>query len=496
MPVGLAEPKPVQPKRRLVPEDPNAPKRPDHSAMIKEVESVRADIEKLKAEIDTIKAEQDALRNDKDDPRKELRNERTSYIEQKKKVMDAVQKLRQDQSEIYNASRNIREKNREAERDVRALHKELGDILTPEALEKKIKELEFKLETGGAGGTKGERKVIQEIRNLKDKRGKVDEIYKKLSGMELVKEEGVQEDEKKGDLKAQIDAKRDEIAVLIQKIQDVELRIQTTQVVDKYGELKVKREGINKQMDGKFEKIRQIRDKFTADKKKYDDYQVEFRKKLDAAREAQRKEREAENLKRDEERKAKELELASIHRRDPYEAEIKAAETLIGYLKGKAAFSQKDERKAPVAPAGPAFDASAAIEGKKVQGKVMQVLKREEDDQSLFFGKKKKAPAPKPAAKKAEAAEVKVSKVSKPLKIGTEKFAAFDFVGVKVPVTTDDVKATVDQLREKKTHWESFRKTEKEAMAEEQAERKQKEQAAEEARAKEEAAAPAADEEE
>jgi len=59
----------------------------------------------------------------------------------------------------------------------------------------------------------------------------------------------------------------------------------------------------------------------------------------------------------------------------------------------------------------------------------------------------------------------------KPLKHSSEKYAAFEKLGVRMPQYTDEVKTVIDQLKEKKTEWESHKKTEKEAMMEEQAER-------------------------
>jgi len=161
--------------------------------------------------------------------------------------------------------------------------------------------------------------------------------------------------------------------------------------------------------------------------------------------------------------------MQSIRRMNPYEIEINAAETLIGYLKGKVAFSAKEDKPAP---AKVHFDAAAAVAKLSDGKKQFVVMNKKGDDDKYNFGKKKKNDAPsKREAAKPKKVEEEPKVARKPLKHSSEKFAAFEKIGVRMPQFTDEVKEVIDTLKAKKAEWESHKKTEKEAMAEEQAER-------------------------
>ena len=454
MSVSYAE-KPARAKKEpLVKRD--GPERPDFKKLQTNIDNIKKEIKVFTDQIEEIKKKQDAEKTNRNDPRKELRDQRQKLVTDKKKLMTEVQKLRDSQNAVYQASRELRDETRKQEREVRDLNKEIGDILTPEALDKKVKELEFKIETGGCGGIKGEKRVMTEIKQLKEKRSKVEEIYKKLSSMELSREatstSGADET-----LPEQIASKRAEITDLIEKIKAVEDTIDNMVVEDKYKALRAERDVIHAKIDDKYKKMNTLRDQFTADKKAYDDYEVIYKAQLDEAWKIKRAKDDEEHARRKEKNAENELILASIRRRNPYEAEINSCTTLIGFLRGNNVLHQ-EKKVAPKTTFTPADNL-----------KGMVLMKKDEDDGALSFGKKKKA-AP---AKKAHEApkERKVDKTPKPFKVSAEKFEAFEKLGVKTPTNTEEVRVVLAELQKKREEYESHKLTEKEAMALEQAER-------------------------
>ena len=481
--------RPAQKRAPLVPHDANAPKRPDHQKMKTDCDALREKVNEHRTAIEALKLKIDDKYNKENDPRNKLRQEKRDLINRRVQLNKDIGTLREEQNLAYAKVKDAREATRTAEKEIRQLNRELGDIMTPDMVDKKIKELEFKMESGGVTSINGERKVMREIKDLTAKREKVKEMNDKLLAMgKQMKSGGLSgEDATNKDLQDKIDAKRDEIKVILEKITAVDAEIDTCSMMDEIKELKKARDDENKKIDGLFAKMKEIRDKFDDNKKKYEVYQEEYKKKLDAAYDAKRKEREEEGIRREAAKKERDLALASIKRLNPHEKEINTAETLIVYLKGKIAFTAREERK-PAADTKFAADEKAEFAGKK-----FAVLKKGGDDDSLSFGKKKKAVPSQKDKKPQEKVAVK-----KPLSHGVEKFEAFKEMGVALPKFTDEVKDAIKLLEEKKAHWCTFKKTEKEAMAEEQAERKKEEakKAAEEAKAAEAKAAEKKDDDE
>eukprot|EP01059_Diplonema_ambulator_P027801 TRINITY_DN46482_c0_g1_i1.p1 TRINITY_DN46482_c0_g1~~TRINITY_DN46482_c0_g1_i1.p1 ORF type:complete len:493 (+),score=238.54 TRINITY_DN46482_c0_g1_i1:45-1523(+) len=472
-------------KAPLVPIPADAPKRPDYKLLKADLDKIFEQIKVYRDQIDQIRQKADANKENKNGPRDILQKEKQTLIDKKREIGNAITDLRKKRNEAMTKVKQAREKARDDVSEIRKLNKELGELLTPEAVDKKIKELEFKLETGGVSSIKGEKKIMLEIKALQASRDKAASMKAKVDS--VTTDQKIEEDfaTECKQLQRQIEEKSIEFDATLKEIDETSAKISALSNAGEMKKAREERDAISEKITASYTKIDSMKEEFEKKKKAYEEWQVEYDKLCQAERERRRKEREEADRLRAEKEKERELELASIKRLNPHEEEINACESLIGYLRGKIAFAAKDERK----PEKPAFDPTKNVAAG------FAVMKRDDEDEGwLMGGKKKKADKPKAAPKpKAEAAPAK----AKPVKHSHEKFEAFEKLGVKVPNNTDEVKSVIEQLLEKKKHFESFKKTEKEAIAEEKAEREKArlEKAAADAAAAAAATEEAADEE-
>jgi len=472
---------PVQqkPKRGpIVPIPADAPKMPQLDAHRKECGALSEGIKKL---IDQIKESREKSNNtERDAERKALLDQRSDLIQKKRDATKEITVLREQLKKTFDAVKLARQQVRDGERNVRQTARDQA-LLDPKEIDRQIKELEFKIESGGVSSIKGEKKVMQQIKELNAAKSRAKDtaalIDATLTSAEGARDKAADAAEVASLLQEKMDLQRAKVQSLLTQIEDKSTEIDLHSQNSEAQKMREQRDAWGVEIDSKRATLDALNKGFDEKKKKFQEWKVGYDKLCDLERERRRKERDEEDKKRDAERKEKELLMQSIRRMNPYEQEINSAETLIGYLKGKIAFSAKEVKPAPEKVH---FDAAAAVAklgGDK--GKQFAVIGKKDkkggDDMFSGFGKKKKNDAPQkagkpaPAKKVEEEKEVKVAR--KPLKHSSEKFAAFEKVGVRMPQFTDEVKEAIDPLKAKKAEWESHKKTEKEAMAEEQAER-------------------------
>eukprot|EP01065_Artemidia_motanka_P017576 TRINITY_DN2101_c0_g2_i2.p1 TRINITY_DN2101_c0_g2~~TRINITY_DN2101_c0_g2_i2.p1 ORF type:complete len:543 (+),score=320.09 TRINITY_DN2101_c0_g2_i2:90-1631(+) len=493
MPVAVAEVAPQQqdrPRRQrqqLVPYPADAPKEPDRVKMKDSIEKLRADATRARDRLTSIKEKLSARQEDPE--RTAMQEEKKALIQQRKALEDRIMEKVSERNVVQTKLREARNATRDAEREVRELNRELRDYKSVEEVDAAIKRLEFRLETGGAATLKGEKRIMQEIKALQSQRAKFAVLDDKL-GQIQARSRDVGGDQK--ELQRVIDEMREESICLREKIDETSQRISGRSDQGQMQALRAERDELNKKVSGYYAEMDKIRATFDEQKKKFEEFKAEHKKLEDAAWEKKRQEQAAERAKKEEERRLKELEIAAVKRLNPHEDEIAMCESLIAYLNAKVRSSADDERRAMAVKQ---FDASAAAGAKG-----MAVLsKGKSEDDALNFGMKKKGGKKGGAGGggggAAAAPAKEAAPKSRPIQHQYAKFEAFEKVGLKAPMRTDEVKECIEKLKEKVAHFRSFIKTEKEALEEEKAaqeqERIEKEAADKAAKAAGEAAAAA-----
>eukprot|EP00756_Hemistasia_phaeocysticola_P017583 Hpha_TRINITY_DN15547_c2_g3::TRINITY_DN15547_c2_g3_i1::g.108529::m.108529 len=469
MPVAVAEtqdrPQQRRPQRQqLVPFPSDAPKEPNRVELKDAIEKLRADVNRAKERIDDIKAK---LTSRTQDPEKErLLEEKRALIGQRKELDDRIMEKVKQRNAVQDRLRAVRSSTREVEKEVKELNKELRDYKSVEEVDKRIKELEFRLETSGSGSLKSEKRVMQEIKQLQQQRAKVGKLDQKLASIQAKTKdfEGVGGDQR--ELQREIDALRDESSELRDRIDGKSAEIASKNDQGQMQVMREEKDTLHKKISDTYAKMDGLRSKFEEDKKVYDEFRAEHKKKEDAAWEKRRAEQQAERARRDEERRVKDLEIAAVKRLNPHEEEIAVCKTLIEYCNGKVKSVEAEEKRSTERKH---FDA-AAVAGAK--GFAVMGKKDKKGGDDWFLEKKPKAvkpPSARDAKKPAAAAVEKEAPAvkSRPINHQFPKFEAFSKVGVKIPMRTDDVPEAIKQLKEKLAHYQTFIKTEKEAMEEE-----------------------------
>lgn len=473
-----SKPQPQKKRGPIVPIEPGAPKQPNVQQHKDDLAQIRKQIDDL---FDKIKESKEKHEGDKgkDTVREQLIADQRMLIDKKKNATQQITKKREALQRTFKIVNEARKQVSAGERECRMAAKQAGAFDVSEAdIDKQIAELEFRLESGGVGTVKGEKKVIQQIKDLNAKKAAAKEagasIDAKLTAAEGKRDEADKAAAHAVQLQAEMDLLRAEVKELLDQISKKSEELDAHSANSELKKSREERDKWGEEISKKKELMKKKNEEHDKQWTVYKEWKVEYDKKVKQALADRAKEREEENKRRDAERREKELLLQSIRRMNPYEAEINAAETLIGYLMGKVALTAKPEAKVERKVAD--FDAT--------QGGKFKVMKKEED--SFTVSKKKKNDAAKFVTKAAPAkpAEPKEPKVvaRKPLKHSSEKYAAFEKLGVTMPQFTDEVKPVIEELKKKKAEWESHKKTEKEAMAEEQAEqiaRRKKQEAAE-----------------
>jgi len=456
-------------KRVMVPFPEDAPKEPNRDQLRGKIDGHRSDASGMKERIDEIRAK---LAGKKADPVKEaLQKEKQELIAKRKELdQETMEKIKQRDA-VQDRLKAARVSTRETEKEVRELNKELRDFKSVEDVNKRIKELEFRIETSGSGSLNSHKRIMQEIKGLEQQRGKVSALDIKLKDIQAKSRDVAHVGGNQTELQRAIDELRDQKSDLNDQIDGKSKEIAGRNDQTEAKAMMEERNDLQKKISDIYAKIDGMRAKFDEEKKVYDEFRVEHKKKEDAAWEKFRADQAAERQQRDDERKVKQLEIASIKRLNPHEEEITICKSLIEYLQAKVKTAEVEEKKKE---ATKSYDPTAVAAGKgfAMSGKTAKDRKKEEffvipKKQQVVVSKRAPGPTAVPAAAKPEAPKEPAAPKSRPINHQFPKFEAFSKVGVKIPMSTDHVGEATKLLREKLAHYQTFIKTEKEAMEEE-----------------------------
>ncbi|KAL2915050.1 multicopy suppressor of BFA (Brefeldin A) [Polyrhizophydium stewartii] len=307
---------------------------------------------------------------------------------------------------------------------------------TVDEIDAQIKQLELDLQSGQAKLIE-EKRMVAEISNLKKAR-------KVLEGHSSQQSSAESE-------KAKIDAIRAELKTLDGERDAVReatnaTRAELNTVSDSLKETRVSFSGLLEQkkaakaaVDAAFDKLRTARADF---KKAKDDYfaweREERNKRQEAFKARQAEEREARIVAQAE----RELEDAEI---PAFSEEISLCSALIQFLNSQAGSSAAAAAKPASRPAS-----GRAIDSAMPAGATLMVRKADRDDDFMVLGKKNKKNAGKSANGTNGAAPAAPASTARPIRLDIVMVNQFISLGLAIPVSTDDIPATLEQLEAKK----------------------------------------------
>jgi len=325
----------------------------------------------------------------------------------------------------------VRKLRTEVERKLKDLGAELGAFREVSDIEDAINHLMLKLETGG-GSLADEKRTAKRLTKL-------EEAKSLLNQLAPLQEAIAEAEDREAALQQEFREIHDRIGSLnkafeeqynAKQSKDKEVRKTT---VDR-SELMKQRQELRNKLTTFNEEMSKLREGFNEQQKAWNEWREEARVKYTEKIEAERKERQRRY---DEYRNAEKIarkKTRALKRQNPHEAEIGAAQTLIGYLKDRLLMSKRDEEDRKRRAALSTFDPLA----------------------SAPSGFALAAPVVLPKAKGKPKADV-----SKPISIqhNAEKLRLFAAVGVAAPMQLSDVEKAIEQLQAKKQEYEAEIKT-------------------------------------
>jgi uncharacterized coiled-coil DUF342 family protein len=401
-------------EKKEKPEEPETPKvaQPDRAAFDEKVAAVNTDIEKLQQQQSQLTKEISGRSGGKDDfftQKAEIRKE----LDVVSAEIDALHKQKE---QLLGAASAHKQEGREMRDQLNKMKQNIGYGSVQE-IDERIATIEFKLHTESVS-LKEEKKLIEEIKQLKKNRPKV-------TGMNHL-QETLQERTPNMDNRAAGMEVKAQIALCMERKKKIhekltELNESRKAQLGDLPQLIEKRDGISKQIGDKIKERNQLRDEFREEERNYREYQNELRqlrqKKAAEEREARQREWNQKRL----EREAEKLDD------QPYVQEITLIEQTISFCKSLTqdkGDQQKEEAK--------------EINHNNPEG-TMILLSKDKRDEEFFF-------APTAKGKKGKSNKAKDKGGSKPIKHNAETFKLFEKLKLDAPITTEEIPALLEKL--------------------------------------------------
>ncbi|KAJ3089180.1 hypothetical protein HK102_007009 [Quaeritorhiza haematococci] len=398
-----------------------------------QLDEINANIDALKkkmSEVQNTISGTDGVRGAFDTRRKELRSQFDELITKRNELNDARGKILEQLKSIQS---NIRKKTDE----VKSSKDKLG-YKSVEEIDAQIATLEKQLSTGQVKSLIEEKRIVQEISNLK----KSKKILESFSGQQTsVEGEKKTLDELRKKLD-EMDPQRTAVRTSIDQVkaQMNALDEERKKGIGNFGELIEQRKSIKAQLDAEYEKLREVRTEF---RKAKDEYYTQLREEQARKREEWKQRRQQE----EEEKLAVELEKEREFAEIPaFVEEINMCDTLIKFL---ATYSTDPSKYASTSTAPDANKStSSALNIRKVDsdlpdGAMMLKKKQDREDEYLVMGGGKGKKGRKGGA----------SASTKTLKFDLVIMEQLLKLKVTVPTSAAEVDKTIVALEEKKKHF-------------------------------------------
>eukprot|EP00932_Pfiesteria_piscicida_P018637 SRR837773.5487.p2 GENE.SRR837773.5487~~SRR837773.5487.p2 ORF type:complete len:493 (+),score=345.42 SRR837773.5487:56-1480(+) len=440
-------------------EDQDRIPQPDKDAFKEAENKISEAIDKLQLEAKAFTDEINSRSGGKDEYNRK-RSEIRAKLDEFSAKIDALMARK---GEIQKAMGDKRQEGVEMRNELNKMKKSVG--YTNEAdIDERIAQIEKRMVTESIP-LKEEKDLLKEISELKKRRPQVSRV-KAMEGNLAQRDFG-------GDLKEQLSIINADMAQyrdgkrLVQDELKALMDGRNSQVGD-LSDIFAKRDGVNEKIKAKIQERNELRDKFRAEEREFNNYLRQQREKRAAAMAEERAAKQAEWNKQKLIRAAEKLD------EQPHISEMALIEQCMAFCKSLVATKDEDVKE----------------EKKEIQHDLKQgeelLVKKEDRDEFFFVPTAKKKSKSKSKGTKAEGGSAKA------IKHNAATFRLFDSLKLNAPITTDDIPATLEELdkqldmyKEKVKEWEEKREDMKRKILEgivepEDAEEAKKDEAAEE----------------
>lgn len=403
----------AKPKLQKEPEEerPKGPPQPDREAFEAKLGEIQTAVEKLQQEQQKL-GQRISERSGGKDEFQSKKNELHSELDVISGKMNALQAQKE---EIQKLVGDKREEGREMRDNLKKMRKNL-DVKTESEIDDRIASIEFKLWTDTIT-LKDEKKLLQEIQELKRNRPKLAQVAKMETSLTNF-DTGASHKDSIGHINEAMAGHRDEKRKVQERMTAL-MDLRKTQLGD-LPDVMAKRVEVGKQIADKVQERNQCKDEFRQQEREYTAFLADQRKVRaeKAASEWQAKQKEW-----DQKRKEREAEKLD---EQPFVSELTLVEQTIFFCKS---LTQSKDKEVKAEKKEANYDNPDGTE----------VLMRKEDREEFFF-------APTARGKKAAPKKPSEAKAAKPIKHNAETFRLFDQLKLNAPITLDDIPATLEKL--------------------------------------------------
>ncbi|KAJ3186717.1 hypothetical protein HDU85_007537 [Gaertneriomyces sp. JEL0708] len=416
-----------------------APTRPDQAAFEASLKQIDANIDALKKK---LSASQDRIKgngNGKEnfgDRRKELRAKQEELQKERNEINDRRAKLVEQLKSLQAA---IRKKDDEARNS-----KDRLGYKKPEDVDAQIALLERKQQSGQVSLAE-EKRIIAEISNLKKARKILEGFANELTSLESSKAQIAS-------IRTQLDAMDPERAAVRAKLDDIKAKLTELDTERKsqqgeFSDLINDHKSIKTELDAEYDKLRALKSGY---KKQKDDWYAWQREAQSRKREQYQQRKREEQEARLQAQAEREREAAEI---PAYSDEIFQCTNLISFLGtfvGETPKQAAEETATAPAAAAPLRQVPGIPEG------AVMLKKKDDEDYLVLGGGKKSKKGRRQNGSGAGTPQLK------PFKLDFDIIDQFVKLKIELPVSAQDVPATISALEEKKK-W--YKENQEEATA-------------------------------
>jgi len=383
---------------------------PDRDAFDEKTKAIQEAIDKLQAEQRSIT---DAI-NKRSGGKEEFYAKKAELRAQLDEFSQKINALQEQKDGIQKAMGEKRAESLQMKSDLTKMKKSIG-FASEDEIDQRIASIEFKLWTDTVP-LKEEKKMLQEMQELKRNRPKVAQVLKM--------EEGLNNFDAGGGVKQTLQTINEQIRNWMQEKSKV---LEERDALNKEYEGKLgdqnayeERNELNQKIKEKQEERSKIREEFREEERKFRELLNKKRQEQQERYAAERESRQKEWEERNRQKKVEKLD------EQPFVTEITLIEQTIKFCKsltGVKEVEKKEEVK--------------EIDHKNLDG--LQVLGKKDERDEFWFEptKGKKSKGSKPKGKEGS---------SKPIKHNAETFKLFDQLKLDAPITLDDIPPVVEKL--------------------------------------------------
>lgn len=418
-------------------EKPPKPEQPDEKAFNESKQEFEDELDKCREQIKKLSEKINAAQTGKEEYEAQREVLNTDFMQ----ARDKFDELRKKQFELIDQIKQQNQVAKENKRELREMTRELGGEGGEEAIDNKIRELEYKMQTG-THSLKAEKDMMSQIKELKKKKPAVISMARKVEKLseDATLAEGASKplDEQIKECRAEIEvakAEKDVKKAALDKLRDSrqKQRDSVKKEIDAKNALK-------ERMDAARASIKKLRDAYMDKKRAYDNWEWECRK-IDRAIREERWAKEQEAW----EAEKKKLELEKKNEK-PFFDECVLIEQTMTYCNNLLNPSKKAEEEKK----------KTAADFEDIEGRTILVSKKDREAEMWL------APKGKKLRNKGQQGG---SKKNNTIQHNIATFTLFDELSklgdkknkkpIAAPLTLADVPAVIEALKEKQAYYDA-----------------------------------------